>query len=332
MKKVTILIVLIMCLTLVLSGCKCTHENWTEADCTTPKTCEKCGETEGDPKGHDWKDATCEEPKTCKDCDATEGSPLGHVWDAATCDAAKTCQICKKTDGEPLGHNWTDATCLLPKTCDKCKQTEGEALGHSWLDATTEAPKTCETCGETEGERIITDSRFTTNACSPYFGTWSSQISYNGDYLGIEGFAGKLDTLVLLQLNNDGTMQMNFSPTNTEEFNQQLIDHMVDELYAEFALDGIDKAQADALMKDYYGMTAVEYMTKTVKDADIPGSIADLSVDGVYYVDGSTLYTGQSWSAMLPEITIVDESTLRLEDFVPGVDLEDLGDLIFTRQ
>ena len=42
----------------------CDHE-WTEATCTTPKTCSICGVTEGEALGHDWKDATCTEPKTC---------------------------------------------------------------------------------------------------------------------------------------------------------------------------------------------------------------------------------------------------------------------------
>ena len=39
-------------LALMLSGCACKHE-WKEATCTTPRTCTKCGETEGEPLGHD---------------------------------------------------------------------------------------------------------------------------------------------------------------------------------------------------------------------------------------------------------------------------------------
>lgn len=43
----------ILCLALILclSGCACKHE-WAEATCTEPKTCTKCGETEGDPLEH----------------------------------------------------------------------------------------------------------------------------------------------------------------------------------------------------------------------------------------------------------------------------------------
>ncbi|MCF2596684.1 GLUG motif-containing protein, partial [Pseudoflavonifractor phocaeensis] len=47
----------------------CDH-NWLDADCDTPKTCERCGATDGNPLGHDWKDADCDTPKTCERCGA----------------------------------------------------------------------------------------------------------------------------------------------------------------------------------------------------------------------------------------------------------------------
>lgn len=50
--------------------------SWTEADCDTPKTCNKCNATEGTSLGHDWVDATYENPKTCEKCGLTEGEPL----------------------------------------------------------------------------------------------------------------------------------------------------------------------------------------------------------------------------------------------------------------
>ena len=46
------LVVLAFLGVLLLNGCQCKHE-WIPADCTTPKTCSKCGETEGEPLGHD---------------------------------------------------------------------------------------------------------------------------------------------------------------------------------------------------------------------------------------------------------------------------------------
>lgn len=85
------------------SGCSCEHE-WQEATCTEPKTCAKCGETEGEAHGHEWQEATCTEPKICMVCGKTEGNALGHTWQEATCVKPKTCSICSVTDGEPLEH------------------------------------------------------------------------------------------------------------------------------------------------------------------------------------------------------------------------------------
>lgn len=53
-----------------------TDHAWTNADCDTPKTCEVCGETEGESLGHNWIDATTEAPKTCEVCGATDGEKL----------------------------------------------------------------------------------------------------------------------------------------------------------------------------------------------------------------------------------------------------------------
>lgn len=51
MKKILYFTILMM-LICTLSGCSCNHE-WTEATCTEPKTCSKCGETKGEALGHD---------------------------------------------------------------------------------------------------------------------------------------------------------------------------------------------------------------------------------------------------------------------------------------
>ncbi len=148
---------LLICLA-ALSGCKqqsgeCVHQ-WTDATCTTPKTCSVCNETEGEALGHKWVDATCTTPKTCSVCNETEGEALGHKWVDATCTTPKTCSVCNETEGDALGHKWVDATCTTPKTCSVCQTTEGEALGHKWVDATCTTPKTCSVCNETEGEAL----------------------------------------------------------------------------------------------------------------------------------------------------------------------------------
>ncbi len=77
---------------------------------------------------HDFKPATCTSPKTCDLCGETEGEALGHTWVDADCDTPKTCSVCSETEGEALGHTWVDATTEAPKTCESCGETEGDPL------------------------------------------------------------------------------------------------------------------------------------------------------------------------------------------------------------
>lgn len=76
-KKLILLVISLLCMYL-LAGCGCEHE-WLDATCTTAKTCNMCGETEGDPAGHSWASPTCETAKQCKICHIEEGDPLGHT-------------------------------------------------------------------------------------------------------------------------------------------------------------------------------------------------------------------------------------------------------------
>lgn len=153
MKKIirSILSVILIAALFTLGGCsECDHE-WREANCIEPKTCTKCGATEGEPLGHDWAPATCTEPKTCRRCGATEGEPLDHDWAPATCTEPKTCRRCGATEGEPLGHDWIEATCSEPRRCKRCGYREGKPLGHDWQEATCTECKTCKRCGLTVG-------------------------------------------------------------------------------------------------------------------------------------------------------------------------------------
>ena len=100
MKKVIVLL-LALVLVLTITACGCKHE-WLAATCENPKTCELCGETEGEAKGHSMVEATCEEAKHCENCNLVEGEPLGHTWLEATTEAPKTCETCGATEGERI--------------------------------------------------------------------------------------------------------------------------------------------------------------------------------------------------------------------------------------
>jgi len=80
--KIKLIAVLLLMATL-LASCKepaetqPSHEHmWSDATCSTPKTCTGCGATEGEVLAHDFAEATFFTPKTCKMCGATEGERL----------------------------------------------------------------------------------------------------------------------------------------------------------------------------------------------------------------------------------------------------------------
>lgn len=250
-------------------------------------------------------------------------------WYAATCETPKTCVKCGETEGEALGHTWVDADCTTPKTCSACRLTEGEALGHSWVDATTEAPKTCTTCSATEGERIITDERFTTASTIDLQGKWVASQAISSDMFGLEGFEGSLDLQISLDLGNDGTMKMGYTPLNEEEFSATMTKYLVDALYANLAAAGMNQEAADAAMVDTYGMTVQEYADSVMEELDISAIIEDMNITGIYYVEGNQLYTGASWDAELDasEFTL-DGDTLTLSGELSGQSDEAL---VFTR-
>lgn len=57
---------------------------------------------------HTWQDATCTVPKTCSKCGATEGQTAAHQWIDATCSAPKTCSVCGQTTGNIGQHTYND--------------------------------------------------------------------------------------------------------------------------------------------------------------------------------------------------------------------------------
>ena len=73
-RKLSVLI-MILALAMLFTGC-CKHEFWTDANCTTPRTCVECGDTDGMPLGHIWQPRTTEVPETCSRCAETRGERI----------------------------------------------------------------------------------------------------------------------------------------------------------------------------------------------------------------------------------------------------------------
>ena len=102
MKKKMIVAALMPLFMIMLTGCHLGHD-WQEATCTTPRTCLKGGETEGEALGHTWVDSNCTEPKHCSVCGETEGKALGHkLGSEATYQLPAYCSVCGEAVGEPL--------------------------------------------------------------------------------------------------------------------------------------------------------------------------------------------------------------------------------------
>ena len=131
MKKILLLsVALIMCI--LLSACGCEHQ-WTEANCTDPKACVLCEETDGEALSHQWLEASCSAPKTCLTCGVSEGQSLPHEWLEASCSAPKTCSACSLTEGEVREHtysDWSFDTDTMSHSCIECGETETEPIDY----------------------------------------------------------------------------------------------------------------------------------------------------------------------------------------------------------
>ena len=321
MKRNILICALVMVLILLLAGCGCDHE-WLAVTCAAPKTCQLCGETEGEALPHTWQDATCTAAKTCTVCQATEGEPLPHTWQDATCTAAKICTVCQTTEGEPLphtwqdatctaakictvcqttegealGHQWKDATCTAPKTCSVCQATEGKTAAHKWQDATTDAPKTCSVCKKTSGSKLNTDARFTTKSTQALQGTWYCDVAMTDEMMGLANFGG-VDCTLTMKFGNTGTLTSAIKIKDEAGFMKKLKAYTVEQTYATFTQQGMTKQQADQAMMDTYGLTVSEYVDAALKNYNVNELFQAFNTEEVYYVEGSKVFTAMSWKA-----------------------------------
>lgn len=183
-KKIISFLTIILSLA-CLSGC-CLVHNWTDATCTTPRTCLDCGKTEGEPLGHDYIPATCTTPKKCVVCGFEEGIPLEHTWSKATCTEPVYCLECGETRDAYAEHTWIAATCVRPRYCSVCGLTEGDYAPHQWVDASFNSPRTCAMCGATEGTAL----KSYVSAAGDY--NYSLRVGGSQDYSTITGYDNRI--------------------------------------------------------------------------------------------------------------------------------------------
>ena len=243
------------------------------------------------------------------------------TWLDATCDTPKTCADCGETEGTAPGHDWQEASCEIAKICNICGELQGDALGHNWEEATTEAPKTCTLCGLTEGEKIVTDSRFTTESTKDLYGKWVCTVEMDGDILNLEDFDGVLPINVHLAFTNDGRMTLNLSIADIDTFNAVMKEYMLELFYKEVTSSSLTKAEADAAMKEAYGVTMEQYVELALASIDLDTIFAQATRNFVYYVKDNTLYTANTWNDKMTANTFI----LRNGDLVIANLGKDLG-------
>ena len=69
---------------------------------------------------HEWTEASCTAPTTCVKCGKTEGERLAHTPTTATCTRASQCTVCKTHLADALGHSIVPATETSPEHCTAC--------------------------------------------------------------------------------------------------------------------------------------------------------------------------------------------------------------------
>lgn len=172
----------------IISG-KVEHEHqWIEATCDTPKTCQTCKETEGEPLGHlVTTPASCMSAAYCDRCHEECESQLPHTGGTPSCRSQAECAVCGWLYGDYGDHIWLDATCYFPKRCDVCGIAEGSSLEHRGGTATCDRKAICDICGDSYGsysdhkyvDATCTEAKYC-KLCNQRFGTSLGHNYSNG--------------------------------------------------------------------------------------------------------------------------------------------------------
>ncbi len=84
MKKLSLFITFVLTVSIILTSCGHEH-TYSPATCENPRTCTKCGETNGAPVGHQWIEGDCTNAPQCARCKTVRGTALGHTVKIGKC-------------------------------------------------------------------------------------------------------------------------------------------------------------------------------------------------------------------------------------------------------
>lgn len=83
---------------------------------------------------HSFSNATCTAPSACSKCGETVGLPIGHTYSPATCDAPQKCTMCGITNGNALGHDFTGGRCTRCGYDDPEKEAQYASAYQAYLE------------------------------------------------------------------------------------------------------------------------------------------------------------------------------------------------------
>ncbi len=192
-RKICFLAIFLVFSFCTLTSCKknnqvCTSHTYAAATCTAPKTCTKCGYTEGEPLGHDL---------------------VHHEKVEANCTTS--------------GHNAYD-TC---SRCDYTTFKEIPALGHDWLYDDTYHVNICDRCNTCDGIKYVLNINYLEIGQQTYIDFKDYEpsdfefIIYDEDIISIDNY-GRIQALAVG--NTDVEAYLISDPNYFIEFNFKVID------------------------------------------------------------------------------------------------------------
>ena len=192
-RKICFLAIFLVFSFCTLTSCKknnqvCTSHTYAAATCTAPKTCTKCGYTEGEPLGHDL---------------------VHHEKVEANCTTS--------------GHNAYD-TC---SRCDYTTFKEIPALGHDWLYDDTYHVNICDRCNTCDGIKYVLNINYLEIGQQTYIDFKDYEpsdfefIIYDEDIISIDNY-GRIQALAVG--NTDVEAYLISDPNYFIEFKFEVID------------------------------------------------------------------------------------------------------------
>lgn len=137
------------------------------------------------------------------------------------------------------------------------------------------------------------------------YGLWQSELTVDEDMLGLPGLGKSFKLTVYVEFDDLGMVYTYVDKTQAEEAFDKLFSNknvrkfVKNACYAQLEEQGLSKKEAEAAIKETYGMTMdqyVDFYIETVRDAlDFEG----MSARTHYYAEGNDLYvlsqSGEGW-------------------------------------